>query len=167
MIAVPVTIPAKVFSPAHVTLAPGDAVTWRNSDFADHDVRGPGFASPRIARFGTFTQRFDAPGSYTYVCSLHPFMTGTITVQAPPPPSATLSVKLVGMTVTTDPPQPARIAYLQRYVKERFAWRNVTHVKLDANGRGTFRYVKGKTRALVGATYSAAGAIPQGHAHHH
>jgi len=162
-----VDIPAKVFSPARVTIAPGDSVTWRNSDFAAHDIKGPGFASPQLARSGSFTQRFDTPGSYAYVCSLHPFMTGTITV-APRPelPPGTFLVKLTGSTVTTDPPQPGKTAYLQRYVKERFAWRRVTHVKLDAAGKGTFKYVKGRTRALVEATYSAAGATPMGHAHH-
>jgi len=166
-LAVTVAIPGKLFSPAHVTIAPGDSVSWRNGDFVTHDVRGPGFASPQIARFGTFTQRFDAPGAYAYVCSLHPFMTGTVNVAAPPPPSAAFTVKLDGMIVTTDPPQAGKVAYLQRYVRERFMWRRVSHVKLDASGRGTFRHVRGRTRALVGSTYSAAGAAPQGHAHHH
>jgi hypothetical protein len=166
MIAVPVTIPAKLFSPAVVTIAPGDSVSWRNGDFAVHDVRGTGFASPPINRFGTFTQRFDTPGTYSYVCSLHPFMTGTVNVITAPGPGAGFTVKLDGMSVSTDPPQPGKVAYLQRYVRERFMWRRVTHVKLDANGRGTFKYVRGKIRALVGATYSAAGATPPGHAHH-
>jgi len=164
MIAVPVTIPAKLFSPAQVTIAPGDSVSWRNSDFVAHDVRGPGFASPAIARSGVFTQRFDTPGTYAYVCSLHPFMTGMITVRTPPPPSATITVKLVGSRVSTDPPQPGKVAYLQRYVRERFAWRRVTHVKLDGGGRGTFKYVRGRTRALVEATYSRS-TTPMGHHH--
>jgi hypothetical protein len=167
MIDVPVTIPAKLFSPTQVTVAAGNSVTWRNTDFVTHDVRGPGFASPPILRFGAFTQRFDAPGTFTYVCSLHPFMTGTVNVTAPPPPGSAFTVKLDGPRVSTDPPQPGRTAYLQRYVKERFAWRRVTHVRLDARGRGTFKHVPGKLRALVGSTYSAAGATPQSHAHHH
>jgi hypothetical protein len=165
MIAVPVTIPAKLFSPAQVTIAPGDSVTWRNGDFAVHDVRGPGFASPPINRFGVFTQRFDTPGTYTYVCSLHPFMTGSVNVTEKPAPGAAFTVKLDGMLVATDPPQPGKVAYLQRYVKERFAWRRVTHVKLDANGRATFRLVSGRTRALVGSTYSPS-STPGGHHHH-
>jgi len=155
-LAVMVAIPGKLFSPAQVTVAPGESVMWHNGDFAVHDVRGPGFASPRMNRFGSFTQRFDTPGSYSYVCSLHPFMTGVVNVVAPPPPSATLRVTLKGRRVSTDPPQPGKTAYLQRYVRERFAWRKVAHVKLDAHGRGTFRYVKGRTRALVGSTYSGS-----------
>ena len=86
-LAVMVAIPGKLFSPAQVTVAPGESVMWRNGDFAVHDVRGPGFASPRMNRFGSFTQRFDTPGSYSYVCSLHPFMTGVVNVVAPPPPT--------------------------------------------------------------------------------
>jgi hypothetical protein len=165
VIAVPVTIPAKLFSPAHVTIAPGDSVTWRNGDFANHDVRGPGFASPPLGRFAVFTQRFDTPGTYAYVCSLHPFMTGTVNVTEKPPANVAFTVKLDGMRVSTDPPQPGKLAYLQRYVKERFAWRKVTHVKLDANGRGTFRLVSGRTRALVDSTYSPS-RTPRGHHHH-
>lgn len=29
---------------------------------------------------GTFSYRFDEPGGYDYVCTLHPIMTGTIEV---------------------------------------------------------------------------------------
>jgi hypothetical protein len=164
-LAVTVAIPGKLFSPAHVDIHPGDSVTWRNGDFAAHDVRSSAFASPQLSRFGAFTQRFDTPGTYTYTCSLHPFMTGTVNVIETPLPSATFTVKLAGMLVSTDPPQPGKTAYLQRYVKERFAWRRVTHVKLDANGRGTFRLVSGRTRALVGSTYSPS-STPGGHHHH-
>jgi hypothetical protein len=92
-------------------------------------------------------------------------MTGTVNVTETPPPSTTFTVKLAGMIVSTDPPQPGRTAYLQRYVKERFAWRRVAHVELDANGRGTFRLVSGRTRALVGSTYSPS-STPGGHHHH-
>ena len=38
----------------------------------------------------TYVVRFDAPGAYAYLCTLHPFMTGTVTV-APPAPSATVA----------------------------------------------------------------------------
>jgi hypothetical protein len=45
-----------------------------------HDVRAEdgSFASARLGRFGAFTTRFDRPGSWSYLCSIHPFMRGQV-----------------------------------------------------------------------------------------
>jgi plastocyanin len=79
-----VVIPGKVFDPAQVTIVAGDGVTWRNADFDQHDVRGAGgeFQSGRIARFGAFNHVFGAAGSYPYLCTIHPVMTGKVDVVA-------------------------------------------------------------------------------------
>jgi hypothetical protein len=150
--AVAVTIGGMLFSPAQVTVDPGDSVTWSNVDFAAHDVTSPSFASGSLGHFAGFTQRFDTPGTYMYACSLHPFMTGTVTVNEPSSEPLEFTVRLRGRRVTTDPAQPGKVAYLQRYAKKR--WRKVAHVTLDAGGRGTFKRVSGRTRARVGSTYS-------------
>jgi plastocyanin len=42
-------------------------------------VSGDDFASEVMSE-GTFRNRFDDPGTYDYVCTLHPNMTGTIEV---------------------------------------------------------------------------------------
>lgn len=61
------------FSPAATNIRVGDAVAWTWDDGRiDHDVVfGGGPASPR-QRSGTWQFTFDRPGTYEYVCSLHP-----------------------------------------------------------------------------------------------
>ena len=79
---VPVSIPGRYFSPAHVTVVAGDQVTWRNSDVAPHDVRAVdgSFDSGVMARFGVFTHGFGAAGANPYYCTIHPFMRGEVDV---------------------------------------------------------------------------------------
>jgi plastocyanin len=79
-----VAIPGKLFSPGYVQVVPGDSVAWRNSDFVDHDVAASDgtFNSGPLGRFGTFVQRFDAVGSHPFFCTIHPFMTGVVDVEA-------------------------------------------------------------------------------------
>ena len=75
-----VVIEDLAFAPETLTVEPGDTVTWVWQDGSiDHDVSGDGFASEEMSE-GTFDHRFDEPGTYEYVCTLHPTMTGTIEV---------------------------------------------------------------------------------------
>jgi plastocyanin len=75
-----VTIKDLAYTPKTLTVPAGATVTWVWQDGAiAHDVRGDGFRSKVIAE-GTFGHRFDQPGTYDYVCTLHPNMTGTIEV---------------------------------------------------------------------------------------
>jgi plastocyanin len=70
------------FKPADLTVAAGQTVTWDWKDrFVQHNVVGDGFAS-KTKRSGTFTHTFTRPGTYSYRCTLHEQMTGTITVTA-------------------------------------------------------------------------------------
>jgi len=75
-----VTIADMRFTPDHVTIEEGDAVTWvwEDGDIS-HDVSGDGFES-EIQSEGSFTHTFDDAGSYPYVCTLHSRMKGTVTV---------------------------------------------------------------------------------------
>ena len=76
------------FNPSDVTVAKGGSVTWTNDESVGHDVTkesgpGPDFSSGDpggIADGGTFTQKFDTPGSIKFVCTVHPGMEGTVTV---------------------------------------------------------------------------------------
>ncbi|MEU2041273.1 cupredoxin domain-containing protein [Nocardia niwae] len=73
------------FSPAEVTVAVGDTVTWKFGDKVPHSVQGigdkaMGINSPIFDK-GEWSYTFTTPGTYRYLCSLHPEMRGTITVR--------------------------------------------------------------------------------------
>jgi plastocyanin len=72
------------FSPAMLTVAKGTKVIWTNASDAPHTVTsdsGTALDSPTIARSGgKFSFTFTEPGTYTYHCTIHPYMTGTIVV---------------------------------------------------------------------------------------
>src|SRR5262245_60136564 len=75
-----VTIKNLAYTPATLTVQAGATVTWVWQDGAiAHDVKGNDFNSPVTAQ-GTFSHRFTTPGTYPYLCTLHPNMTGTIEV---------------------------------------------------------------------------------------
>ena len=76
-----ITIRDLAFEPADVTIASGDAVTWEWEDGStEHSVVGFDFKEPPKAD-GSFEHTFDEVGSYDYSCSIHPSMTGRITVE--------------------------------------------------------------------------------------
>ncbi|MFF4688030.1 cupredoxin family copper-binding protein [Streptomyces sp. NPDC001307] len=72
------------FSPATLKIKAGTTVTWTNQDTDAHTVTSSGsggpLRSPTLATHGTYTYTFTKPGSYAYVCTIHPFMTGTVEV---------------------------------------------------------------------------------------
>lgn len=75
-----VTIEDMAYAPATLTVGVGATVTWVWQDGAiAHDVKGPGFKS-KVVSEGTFSHRFTEPGTYEYLCTLHPNMTGRIEV---------------------------------------------------------------------------------------
>lgn len=75
-----VTIQDMAYTPETLTVEAGATVTWIWRDGAiAHDVKGAGFKSKVMAE-GTFSHRFDKPGTCDYVCTLHPNMTGAIEV---------------------------------------------------------------------------------------
>jgi plastocyanin len=70
------------YTPDSVTVPVGATVTWTFGDAAiPHDVvfDDVNIASEQITD-GTFHHIFTEPGTYTYHCSLHPNMTGTVKV---------------------------------------------------------------------------------------
>jgi plastocyanin len=77
-----VTIDNFTFSPATLKVKVGDTVTWSNHDDIPHTVVSAGkFRSKAMDTDGTFSFTFTAAGEYKYFCSLHPHMTGAITVE--------------------------------------------------------------------------------------
>jgi plastocyanin len=73
------------FSPSTLTVAPGTKVTVTNEDSVTHTVTST--ASPHAFDTGDVasgaTATFTAPsaaGTYAYICTIHTFMHGTLTV---------------------------------------------------------------------------------------
>jgi plastocyanin len=77
-----VKMPGKYFDPARVTAVAGDHVTFNNNDLVTHDVRIGGglFDSGPITRFHSWGQAVEQPGEYPFICTLHRFMSGNLSV---------------------------------------------------------------------------------------
>lgn len=71
------------FQPANITTGRGSTIVWRNKDQVVHTVTtvDGSFDSGEIAPGDSFEQRFDKTKVYTYSCTFHPQMRGTITIQ--------------------------------------------------------------------------------------
>jgi plastocyanin len=79
-----VAITGFAFRPAEIAVRAGQAVTWTNEDPADHTVthEGGSFGSKTLDQAGRFRMVFTRPGTYRYICALHPEMRGTVVVKA-------------------------------------------------------------------------------------
>ena len=77
-----ISMPGKYFDPPRTTVVAGDLVVFSNNDLVSHDVRIGGglFDSGVMARFSDWSQQFDQPGGYPFVCTLHAFMSGHLDV---------------------------------------------------------------------------------------
>jgi plastocyanin len=71
------------FSPTMLTVKAGTTVTWKNLDGEPHTVVSPDgvFRSHALDQGDAFTFKFDKPGTYKYICSIHPKMRAAIIVQ--------------------------------------------------------------------------------------
>jgi plastocyanin len=71
------------FTPADLTVPAGTTVVWTNHDDVDHTVTASdnSFSSSSIATDGQFSHTFATPGTYSYFCAIHPFMTARVIVQ--------------------------------------------------------------------------------------
>jgi plastocyanin len=70
------------FTPQAVTVAPGSTVEWRFDDggLYHHVHADDGSFDSDVVGEGTYSVTFDEVGTHPYVCSIHPYMTGTVTV---------------------------------------------------------------------------------------
>lgn len=78
-----VTIKNFDYSPMDVTIKAGETVTWQNLDGEPHTVVSTdgAFRSKALDENDRFSFKFEKPGIYKYICSIHPQMRATITVQ--------------------------------------------------------------------------------------
>jgi nitrite reductase (NO-forming) len=93
---VQVDIAASTFSPKIIRVPVGTEVTWVNGDVFDflegertgkHNVvvlDGPEtFASPMLGHADRFSYTFTEPGTYEYLCTVHPYQRGIVEVYRP------------------------------------------------------------------------------------
>jgi len=78
------------FIPSTVVITAGGTVTWENTDTAAHTASsgtaagGPDgvFDSSLIIAGGSYSVTLDDEGTYPYFCMVHPWMSGTVIVEA-------------------------------------------------------------------------------------
>jgi plastocyanin len=72
------------FTTPNLTVKPGSKVTWTNADTAVHSVKDTSPlatpVSPDLAKDSTFSITYERAGSYSYICGIHQYMTGSVTV---------------------------------------------------------------------------------------
>ena len=79
-----VTMGDLFFSPSSVTVAVGDTVTWRNTGQAPHNATADdgSFKTPNLNNGQSASETFDQAGTFSYICTIHPQMKGTVRVLA-------------------------------------------------------------------------------------
>ena len=80
-----VSIDNFTFGPQTLTVKPGTTVTWTNKDDIPHGIASAnnGFArSKALDTDDSYSFTFATSGTYAYFCYVHPFMKGTIVVEA-------------------------------------------------------------------------------------
>ncbi len=72
------------FAPATLTITVGDTVTWTNQDAVAHTATSTAgvFDSGDLEQGESYSATFTAPGTYDYLCTPHPSMTGRVVVVA-------------------------------------------------------------------------------------
>jgi plastocyanin len=80
IVRVHVVVADQMFTPATVSVPVGGVVTWEFDDGGlPHDVIFSAFKSGALSS-GSYSHAFDKVGVFTYHCSIHPWMTGTVDV---------------------------------------------------------------------------------------
>jgi plastocyanin len=78
-----VTIASFRYSPRTIRLRSGGEVRWVNADAVSHTATGPdgdGFDTGTLGPGEAKSVPFRDTGRFSYTCSLHPFMKGTVVV---------------------------------------------------------------------------------------
>ena len=101
-----VTIADFSFTPATITIHVGDTVTWTNKGPSAHTATANhgSFNTGVLQKGKSASHTFTTAGTFTYICSIHPFMHGTVVVLA----NTTSTTPATTPTSTT--PAPATTA---------------------------------------------------------
>jgi len=79
-----VTIADFSFTPASITIHVGDTVTWTNHGPSAHTAtaNNGSFNTGVLQKGQSASHTFTTAGTFAYICSIHPFMHGTVVVLA-------------------------------------------------------------------------------------
>lgn len=71
------------YAPKDITIAPGTKIVWTNRDETPHTVTSndKSFASKGLDTDDKFEHTFSSEGDFSYICTVHPFMTGVVHVR--------------------------------------------------------------------------------------
>lgn len=79
-----VTIVDFQFNPGTITVHAGDTITWTNTGAQPHTATANdhSFDTGVLKKGQSASHTFSTPGTFSYICTIHPFMKGTVTVLA-------------------------------------------------------------------------------------
>lgn len=69
------------WEPDEVTIDAGETVLWDVEGSIVHDLRGDEDVTHKAASKYKYTHTYDKAGTYSYQCTIHPGMTGTVVVK--------------------------------------------------------------------------------------
>lgn len=77
------TLTNTAYAPNPISIAAGDTITWTNNDAEAHTSTGTdgSWDSGTIAPGARFSRTFPSAGTFSYHCTIHPGMVGTVTVR--------------------------------------------------------------------------------------
>lgn len=94
------------FTPANITVPMGTTVRWTNRDSAPHTVTGDTSGGPMSGTLEpgeSYSFTFSKGGTYNYHCTIHPMMTGTVTVTGSAPARVPAPTQATPPTTTNTP----------------------------------------------------------------
>ena len=104
-----VTIADFSFTPATITIHVGDTVTWTNHGPSAHTATADNgsFNTGVLQKGQSASHTFTTAGTVTYICSIHPFMHGTVVVLANTTSTTTTPTTTTPTTTTPTTTTPA------------------------------------------------------------
>jgi plastocyanin len=106
------------FTPASLTIHVGDTITWVNNGPSEHSAtaNNGSFNTGLLKKGASASHTFTTAGTFTYFCSIHPFMHGTVVVLAnaasstPPTTTTTPNTSTTPSSTSTTPSSTATTA---------------------------------------------------------
>jgi len=104
----------RCFIPSTVKIDAGTTVTWKNPDSTYHTITSGTllggvdgkFDSGLIFTGNSFSYKFNAAGTYDYICMVHPWMQGIVIVEPKPQPTPTPTPTPTPALTPTPTPAP-------------------------------------------------------------